>query len=359
MSRPGILALAAFIVAFGLSALRIGQGAPDFYVFWAAARHWRAPYDPAVVAQLQATIHLTGIWPFAYPPSFLLLAWPFAQLPLTLAYPLWTGLSAAAFVFAGAQLVRPVWAAAALFVAPPVFIAAELGQTSLIVGAAAISAWLIIERRPALAGVLLAFAACIKPQAMILAPLVLWGRWRSVTAMTTAGVGICAASLVFGVERWIEWSRALAAFQALAPQAERINPSALISGPVWAVGVALLGFYLAWRRKDLAGLVGGTLCVTPYAHAYDLAPLAPLAAAWLFDPKSHGWGRTGAGAALLSGMIATPAAALALVVALTAMETPWPKRWSKVRLERVPKKWKPLFRLERAQTFESSARFND
>src|SRR6201995_1707469 len=101
------LALGAFALAYALSAARIGHGAPDFYVFWTAAQHWQAPYDPAIIARLQGAIHLGGAWPFAYPPPFLLFVWPFAELPLNLAYPLWTGLECGLFFFAAAHLVRP------------------------------------------------------------------------------------------------------------------------------------------------------------------------------------------------------------------------------------------------------------
>src|SRR5271167_1105890 len=156
------LGLATFLIAASLATARFGRGAPDFYVFWAAARHWQAPYDPAVVTQLEAMIHLHGVWPFAYPPTFLLVVFPFALLPLRLAYPLWAGLSSGLFMFAASRLIRPAWAAAVLLVVPPVFLAAELGQTSLPIGAAMIGGWLSLERRPALAGVLFAVAACIK-----------------------------------------------------------------------------------------------------------------------------------------------------------------------------------------------------
>src|ERR1700735_1811011 len=100
------LALGPFALAYGLSFARIGHGAPDFYVFWTAAQHWQAPYDPAPIAALEASLHLKGVWPFAYPPTFLLLVRPFALLPLNLAYPLWTGLSAALFVHAAAHVVK-------------------------------------------------------------------------------------------------------------------------------------------------------------------------------------------------------------------------------------------------------------
>jgi hypothetical protein len=322
------LALGAFALGYGLSALRIGHGAPDFYVFWTAAQHWQAPYDPAPVAALEASLHLTGIWPFAYPPTFLLLVRPFALLPLTLAYPLWTGVSCALFIHAAAHSVKPMLAAALLALSPIVFFSAELGQTSLIVGAAMLTGWRWREARPALAGVLFGVAACIKPQSLLLAPLVFWGRWRMLGWMALTGVTLVAASCAaFGAERWLEWRQALAAFDTIAPRADRANPSALIAIPWWAAAVAAFGVWFAVRQRDLVGLVGGAFCLTPYAHAYDLAPIAPLGLAWLFDRKQFGWGRAAAGGALLAGAVAAPASVLAFFVALSLLGRPWP--WSR------------------------------
>ena len=75
------------------------------------------------------------------------------------------------------------------------------------------------------------------------------------------------------------------------------------------------------------GLVGGAFCLTPYAHAYDLAPLTPLGVAWLFDRKQFGWGRAAAGGALLAGVVAAPASVFAFFVALSLLGRPWP--WSR------------------------------
>jgi hypothetical protein len=321
------LAAAAFIAGFALSAWRIGHGAPDFYVFWTAAQHWRTPYDPAIISQLEAQIHLSGVWPFAYPPTFLVFAWPFAQAPLTLAYPLWTGLEMALFLYAAAYYVRPVWATALLALTPVVFFAALLGQTSLLTGAAMLGAWRMREARPALAGVLLGLAACLKPQAMILAPVVFWGRWRLLGWMLAAGLALVLASLGFGWRRWLEWPHALAAFQGLVPATDRINPSALLPGVWWAALVGGLGLWLVLTQRDLVGLVCGALCLTPYAHAYDLAALTPLAASWLIDWRRTGWARALAGGALLSGLVATPLAALGFCLWMAVQHAPrWPRR---------------------------------
>jgi hypothetical protein len=313
------LALGVFALGFALSSARIGHGAPDFYVFWTAANHWRAPYDPAPILRLEAALHLTGVWPFAYPPTFLVLLRPLALVPLKLAYPLWSGITAALFTLAASFMVRPAWAAVALVAAPPVFIAGELGQTSLLVGAAVIAGLLARERWPALAGALFAVALCVKPQTMIMAPIVLWGRWRVLAWMAVACLALAAASLAFGAERWLEWFHALARFRVIAPEADRINPSALLPGTAWPVALAALGGWFAWTSRDLAGLTIGALLATPYAHAYDLAPLAPLALVWLIDRARSGWGLAIAGGALLAGLVATPLTALALGVAVIVL----------------------------------------
>jgi hypothetical protein len=299
----------------------------DFYVFWAAARHWRAPYDPSVVSNLEAALHITGAWPFAYPPTFLFFVWPFALAPVELAYPLWTGVTSALFFFAAARFVRPGWAMAILFIAPPVVLAVSPGQTSLLVGASMIAGFGALKDRPALAGVLFAVAACVKPQAMILAPLVLWGHWRVAVWTLVASAALIVASCVFGPERWLEWSRALAAFQQVIPATDRVNPSAVFDGVGARALLALLGAWIAARSRDVVGLVGGGLCLTPYAHQYDLAPLVPVAATWLFEFKKHGLGYAVAGAALLAGFIATPLAGLAFVLGLGALKTPWRALW--------------------------------
>ena len=324
------MAAAAFALAFGLSWLRIGHGAPDFYVFWTAARHTAAPYDPAIIAALERQIHLSGVWPFAYPPTFLLLVWPFAQAPLALAYPLWTGVSAALFFFAASHLVKPVWATLALAAAPIVFFSAMLGQTSLIVAAAMIGGWLWRDHRPLAAGALFGLAAAIKPQAMLLAPIVFWGRWRLLGAMAATGAAAAAASLVFGPERWLEWPHAVAAFRALVPATDRINPSALAAGPAWSLAMAALGLGLALACRNLVGLVCGALCFTPYAHAYDLAALTPLALTWLIDAPQRRWGHAVAGGALLAGLVATPTAALAWVAGVAALEA-GPGAWQRLK----------------------------
>jgi hypothetical protein len=319
------LAVGGFSIAYALAILRVGHGAPDFYVFWTAARHAGAPYDPTIIVRLEQQLGLHGVWPFVYPPTLLLVVWPFAQLPMTLGYAMWTGIETSLLMLAASFVVRPVWATALLALSPVVFFSAELGQTSLLIGAVVLLAWRWRESRPWLAGALFGLAACIKPQAMIVAPLILWGRWRMLAAMAATGLAVVATSaLAFGLDPWLQWPRTLAAFSAIAPGADRANPSALIASPWWAAAVAALGLYLALTSRDITGLIGGALCLTPYAHGYDLVPLAPIALAWLADHRRYGWGLAAAGGAMIAGLASTPLGVLAFLAAVAVFQR-WPK----------------------------------
>jgi hypothetical protein len=158
--------------------------------------------------------------------------------------------------------------------------------------------------------------------------------------MAATGAALVLASLGFGWRRWLEWPQALAAFKSLVPQTDRINPSALVAAPqwlalAWTALIGAVGVALAAKARDLVGLVVGGLCLTPYAHAYDLAPLAPLAVTWIAAPKAFGWGRAAAGGALLAGLIATPAAALGLVAALAIFHSRWRLAWLRAATEGV------------------------
>jgi len=215
--------------------------------------------------------------------------------------------------------VKPAWASLALFIVPPVVLAISPGQTSLMVGAAMIGGWLLRQDRPRLAGLLFAVAVCFKPQAMILAPVVLWGQWRLVRWALIGCLALVLASFVFGPGLWLQWPHALADFSPVTAATDRVNPSALAASPWLAAALALLGLYIAWTWRDLTGLVAGALCLTPYAHQYDLAPLAPVALTWLAERARYGWGRALLGATLLAGLVSAPAMGLAFVAGVAAV----------------------------------------
>ena len=73
-----------------------------------------------------------------------------------------------ALVLAARQIVRPAWAALILPLCVPVVMAGAYGQSIFFAGAALVAGLALIERRPWLAGVLIAVAVCLKPQVAIL-----------------------------------------------------------------------------------------------------------------------------------------------------------------------------------------------
>ena len=85
--------------------------AADFDVFWTAASHWQTPYDHAIIEVIKKKMHITGYWPYAYPPTFMLFLWPFGQLPMETAYAIWTSLSLGLFALTCTFVMRPMLAA--------------------------------------------------------------------------------------------------------------------------------------------------------------------------------------------------------------------------------------------------------
>lgn len=269
----------------------------DWAPLWAAGRlAWADPsaiYDFAAITAAQRPIlGETVLRPFVYPPSALLFIAPFAWLPFYASLIAFIAVTGAAFARQGFK----IGAHLGLLAAPPVVLAALVGQTSFLVGALALAALSQIRSRPALAGILFGLSAAIKPTLFVLAPFALaaGGHWR---AIIYAGLsGLCAivlSALCFGFGPWIAWFDALPRFQELFLANETlvrtaISPYALAVRygfeSVWiiAVGAAigLAGAIFTFRSTEdvsarSVALFGGALLMTPYAMNYELALLAP------------------------------------------------------------------------------------
>ena len=345
-SARAVLAVGAIAFFVGAAMARYAMssphGYPDFLVFWTAARHTADPllYDPAHLTLAAGAA--TGLWPavalgFTNPPTFLLLIIPFGLPSYQTAYLLWAGLSCAALVWASAGLVRPGWAVAILPFTIPVLVAAALGQSVLLAASAFIFGVVRLDRSPRLAGALIAAAACIKPQLMILSPLLLLGRWGAMRAAIVTGLLLMVASFSFGPGRWIEWLEQMPGFvhkvQGLAaahrfPLVSLLSPSLPLPAKLVVIGAGL-GFALWCSRRSPAeqiiGVICGSLCCTPYDARPDLVALAPSGLAWLLGANAS-WMKRVTGAALLSGLVASPlGVALAmLAVALNQLGgSPW------------------------------------
>lgn len=269
----------------------------DWAPLWAAGRlAWSDPsaiYDFAAITELQRPIlGETVLRPFVYPPSALLFISPFAWLSFYASLIVFIAVTGAWFVREGVR----IGSHRGLLAAPPVVLAALVGQTSFLVGALALAALSRIRAQPAAAGILLGLAASIKPTLLILAPLALvaGGHWRTIAFAGLAGVGAVAASvLCFGAGPWLAWFEALPRFQSLFLDNETLVRTAVSPYALgvrygvesaWIIAacaaVALAGAIFTFRATEdpaarSIALFGGALLMAPYAMNYELALLAP------------------------------------------------------------------------------------
>jgi hypothetical protein len=287
-----------------------GIGA-DFKVFWAAARvPARDVYSvEAVTAVQNLPVEEAKPRPFISPPSLLVPLAPFGALAFWPAFLLWTSLAIAAQYLAARRILDPP-ALLLLALAPAIHFTLGPGQVTLFVGAAVLAAMTMLPGRPVMAGVLLAAAALLKPQAVILVPIALaaCGNWRALASSIATGAAAGLACLaVQGPQLWRDWLSALAGFpellrrlgyldRSLSPYATALDfgltGSAVIVVIVAGVILGLVTCWWVFRATDNPALRAGALgCAyllcTPYAMVYEAAMLVP-AAAYLLASRDAG-----------------------------------------------------------------------
>ncbi|HEY2481464.1 MAG TPA: glycosyltransferase family 87 protein [Caulobacteraceae bacterium] len=283
------------------------RGAPpgaDFIIFYGVSRltlagQAIAAYAPhaLLMAERTAVPASRGVFLWCYPPTFQLMVWPLGLLRYAPALAAWTAAGLIAYLATIRSLSgdRRAWLLALAF--PGLFMNASQGQTGFWITALLGGGLLLLDARPALAGVLIGLLA-IKPQFAVLAPLlmILAGRPSAVlTSALTALVLAVGATAAFGVESWPRFLAAAgAAARALEAGALPLykDPSvfaalrlfgaptslALAVHAAQAVLVIVLTA-IAWRRPGPAELKAGlgvlaTLIVLPYLFDYDLMTLA-------------------------------------------------------------------------------------
>lgn len=186
---------------------------------------------------------------------------------------------------------------------PPVLWTIGLGQNGFLTAGIFGAATSLIDRRPAVAGVLLG-TLCIKPHFALLVPVALAAgrRWRALAAAMFSALGLCLMSLaLFGWQTWHDFVLAAAGSRSVygsgrIPFGGFVTPfggamllgvtptiSGLVQGVATVAGAGFVAF--AWRRNmplpiRAASLISATLVSVPLALFYDLV-LAGLAAAWL------------------------------------------------------------------------------
>jgi len=243
---------------------------------------------------------------FYYPPVFLLLCRALAALPYMPAFVTFEAVTLGLFLLATRAILGErgwIWMLPVL-AAPAVFWTIGLGQNSFLTAALFGAATLLVDRRPALAGVLFALL-CYKPHFGLLVPLALaaGGRWRAFAAAAATVVALCAASLLlFGWETWRDYLVAFAGSHAnyasgrAAKHAGLVTPygaalqlglgdgAGLMFQAVGTVAAAFVVGWTWWRNASLpvrsAALATATLIAIPLALFYDMM-LSLVAIAWL------------------------------------------------------------------------------
>ena len=270
----------------------------DFSVFWNAGHlansgdpvsAWsprllnaaaRATHGPAVPA---------SAW--LYPPVFLFVASALARLPYVAALLTWQTLS---LLLAGVVLAAVLKDRRALLVAlasPLSVLVLDHGQNAFLTMALLGFGLLLLDRKPLLAGICLG-ALVYKPQlALMLGPMLLFGRhWRAIAAAAlTAAVLIGLSALAWGPESWraffasVHFGRSFME-QGMVPFWK--SASLFAMARQWSAGVGLAyavqglgtiaGLLLLWRLRATAPLVrnAGTCAAialsTPYLLDYDM-----------------------------------------------------------------------------------------
>jgi hypothetical protein len=217
--------VAILVVSAGLNFLeifnniRVSFRVNDFRVYYAAAEvglryGWSHIYDASLYYATLAELRPAGPrYPFQTPAPIAWLAAPFTLAGYPGAYWFWAVLTVAAL---GAALwyARPRQHSAILYLIwlaalGPLGWAAWVGNATILVAAAVLVGWRLLEtRRDFLGGAVLA-ATLFKPHLVLLLPpaLLLTGRWRAVTgfaaAAGAAGIGMLVTLQTEGLRNFL------------------------------------------------------------------------------------------------------------------------------------------------------------
>jgi hypothetical protein len=320
----------ALFAAYGGAYLAFGAargwpgGFGDSFALWSWGRfvgeHAAAAiYDPVALrsAQLALGMDPGASYPFAYPPSFLLLLWPLGQLPGAVACAALVLLSLPLYLWAtlGRDWRSPALIAA--LAAPTTAIAIVSGQSGFLAAAFLAGGVRLAAPSPVAGGVLLGLLT-YKPQLGLLVPVALVAArlWRTLAvAVMTAILLVLLTSILFGAAVWPRWAAALPGFsrQFAAENSEIVHLMPTVLAALLQQGVAPAAAQLAqwvsaavaaaivWtlfrsgpRQLAGAGLLVAALLATPYAFVYDM-PIVATAVIWFVAERHRAGDALGTG----------------------------------------------------------------
>lgn len=292
----------------------------------------------------------TQFYGWHYPPFFLFVAGALATMPYALALLVWQGATLLLYLWAIRAIVssqlsaqddtaRILWLLLAIAF-PAVLINLGHGHNGFLTAALIGGALALLDRRPAVAGLLFGLLA-YKPQFGIMIPLALaaTGRWRVFfSAAVTVVLLALATLLAFGLEVWRAFFDFMPLTRSVVLEAGGTGwhkiQSVFAWVRLWGGGVTLayaaqIAATLAvaaalvrlWRSEaayafKAAALALAALLATPYSLDYDMMTLAPAIAFMAAAGLKHGfapWEKTGLALMWFVPLVARSIAEYALI----------------------------------------------
>ncbi|MGE0740306.1 MAG: glycosyltransferase family 87 protein [Hyphomonadaceae bacterium] len=323
MFEAAAIAVAATMLGFmlwrlaGAHDMSLPSGQPlfgDFIAFWSAGRaaldgHAAEVHDRALIFSYHTMVapDVRFVAPWNSPPTFLLVACGLALMPYGVSAIVFLVATLAFFLLVMRSLLPDARALIFAASAPAVVYHAGTVQAALLVSGVTGLALAMLDKRPRLAGLLVALLA-IKPHLALLWPLflLLSRRWVAFVAAALGTVAfVVLAGLVFGFETYISFAENLAASQRLISSQQITTPAyasvfanlldlgapTAVAGAAHAASAVLalaVSSWLFWRGdRAVAGaaLCAATLLMSPYMFFYDYTLLL-MAAAVLGAPRS-------------------------------------------------------------------------
>ena len=317
-----IYAIAAVAWVFMSNGMVDPTGKPlgyDFTLFWSASKvalggDFVGVFDQEKMFAVEHQLIQAekGLYPWNYPPQYLLVVLPLSLLPYVTAFFVWN-LALLAFFL----VVVYRWAPSPLTVLvaiafPATFWNLTHGQNGILVAALLGGALLVLDRRPILAGVLIGLMS-FKPHMGLLIPIALlagrhWTAFASATATTIAFALL--STVVVGLDGWSAFLHSLSAISGYVESGANPWPrmTSLFTG-LRMLGVDTAVAYAAqiasaimaavivgwvWSRRGALAMRAAVLAAaiplaTPYAFDYDLAMLAIPMAILAADGYRRGW----------------------------------------------------------------------
>lgn len=290
----------------------------DYMVYWTAARAALAGNFGLLADPTALTAHINAefqnwlsrplpLFPWLYPPHFLLILAPFAALSFVLSYVLFqattfaVAAAAGSYFWAGAAQRRMLWLIG-LALAPAASANAVVGQNAFLTLAMLLAGTGLLGRRNFAAGTILGLLS-YKPQFALMVPVALLAarNWQALSgAALSALLAVAFSVAAFGFEPWLAWFSQTLPVTLTGVTSDPSWASAgrlwglsiwawvtLMGAPAWsanaaqwaAVALAATCVWTVFRGdassdRRMAVLLTATLVAAPHSSSYDLVLLA-------------------------------------------------------------------------------------